>query len=128
MLEDDKPLFNVGNRVLITNPLDFFADDDKTVYTIEAVKFSHEHDVFAYKLSGGTAWINEAWLEPDIFGPQVIGVEKPKADERQALMAEIDYELASLFSAMNRGNDADKARSMARLSEIHVELYTDTEQ
>lgn len=119
--DDDKPLYSVGDRVLITNPLDFFADDDKTVYTIAAVKFSEEYGVFAYKLSGGAVWINEAWLEPDIFGPQIIS-DKPDLDAKQALLAELDYELACLYDAMTQSDDVEKERSKCRLAEIREEL------
>lgn len=122
MIDDDKPMYDVGDRVLVTNPLDFFADDDKTVYKITAVKFSEKYDVFVYQLNGGSAWNNEAWLEPDLFGPQIIEVDGAKPNAKQALLAELDYELACLFDAMTQGDDTEKERSKARLAEIHTEL------
>lgn len=121
MIDDDKPLYNVGDRVLVTNPLDFFADDDKTVYTVTAVKYNEKYDVFVYQLNGGSAWTNEAWLEPDLFGPQIIEVDGTETDAKQALMVELDYELASLYDAMVRGDEAEKVRCKRRLAELRVE-------
>lgn len=122
MIADDKPLYNVGDRVLITNPLDFFADNDKTVYEVTAVKYNEKYDVFVCQLNGGSAWINEAWLEPDLFGPQIIEVESVKLVAKQALLAELDYELACLYDAMAQDDDTEKERSKRRLADIRVEL------
>lgn len=125
LFDDDKPLYNVGDRVLVTNPLDFFADDDRTVYIVTAVKYNEKYDVFVYQLNGGSAWTNEAWLEPDLFGPQIIEVDGAKTDAKQALMVELDYELASLYDAMVRGDEAEKARCKARLAELQATDSTD---
>lgn len=45
--------------------------------------------------------------------------EKPS---KQALELELDYELASLYDAMNQGNSTEVERSKARLTEIYAEI------
>ncbi|ASN68042.1 hypothetical protein 8F11_7 [uncultured Caudovirales phage] len=51
-------------------------------------------------------------------------VRKADADNemRRALLAEQDYELASLHSAMQSEDQTEIERSKKRLSEIHLEL------
>ncbi|GLC87601.1 hypothetical protein [Lysinibacillus piscis] len=48
-------------------------------------------------------------------------VEVEKQYER-ILQLELDYELASLFFAMNEKNEAEIAKCKARLAEIQMEL------
>lgn len=56
---------------------------------------------------------------------QVVKVIK-KHDEKKelarVLQLEIDYELSSLFDAMQKGNEAEANKSKARLTEITAEL------
>lgn len=128
-INDDEAMYNVGDRVLITNPIDLFEDEDKTVYTITDVKFNERYGVFAYKLDGGTTWVNEAWLEADLFGPKIIeeeGVQMAKTNGKKALQLELDYELASLHDAMANGDEKEKERSKARLAEIHAEMLAES--
>lgn len=40
----------------------------------------------------------------------------------EILKQELDYELATLFDAMQTENEEQKQKSIARLSEIHAEL------
>lgn len=126
-MDEIKPMYDVGSRVFISNPLDAFADvEDTTVYTIEDVKFVPKYFTHFYRINNGK-WINESWLESDIFGPQYLDEEaedlkKPKYNERQALELEQDYELASLFKAMSERDEEEKERSKQRLSEIRAEL------
>ena len=40
----------------------------------------------------------------------------------QELEADLDYELASLYDAMEQGNQEEMERSKKRLAEIHVEI------
>lgn len=51
-------------------------------------------------------------------------VSKAEADNemRRALLAEQDYELASLSAAMLQGEVVEIERSKKRLAEIHLEL------
>lgn len=51
-------------------------------------------------------------------------IRKVDADNemRRALLAEQDYELASLNAAMQSENQTEIERSKKRLSEIHLEL------
>src|SRR5690554_2252119 len=126
-MDEIKPMYDVGSRVFISNPLDAFADvEDTTVYTIEDVKFVPKYFTHFYRING--RWINESWLEPDIFGPQYLDEEdaemnKPtKVSERVALELEQDYELASLFHAIATQDEAEKERCKKRLSEIRAEL------
>lgn len=126
-MDEIKPMYDVGSRVFISNPLDAFADEDTTVYTIEDVKFVPKYFTHFYRINNGK-WVNESWLEPDIFGPQYLDEEdaemnKPtKVSERVALELEQDYELASLFHAIATQDEEEKERSKQRLSEIRAEL------
>lgn len=123
-----RPLYAVGDRVLITNPIDIFDVEDTKVYEVTHVKFMPRYQTYAYRLDNGTKWVNEAWLEPDLFGPQFLDEEvaevkpKKKPSERDALKAEEDYELASLYDAMQTQNETEIERSKARLKEIQTEL------
>lgn len=125
-MDEIKPMYDVGSRVFISNPLDAFADEDTTVYTIEDVKFVPKYFTHFYRING--RWINESWLEPDIFGPQYLDEEdgemnKPtKVSEHVALELEQDYELASLFQAIATQDEAEKERSKQRLAEIRAEM------
>ena len=125
-MDEIKPMYAVGSRVFISNPLDAFADEDTTVYTIEDVKFVPKYFTHFYRING--RWINESWLEPDIFGPQYLDEEdaemnKPtKVSERVALELEQDYELSSLFHAIATQDEAEKERSKQRLAEIRAEM------
>lgn len=51
-------------------------------------------------------------------------IRKVDADNemRRTLLAEQDYELASLNDAMQQGNQSEIERCKKRLSEIHLEL------
>lgn len=42
--------------------------------------------------------------------------------ENEFLKLELDYELATLYDAMQNGDEAQKEKSKARLSKIHAEL------
>lgn len=118
--EENEPMYAVGDRVIVSNPIDIFAEESTTVHVISDVKFSEKHGVFAYKLDEGTVWVNESWLEPDIFGPQFIDEDNPSA--RELLKLEEDYELASLHHAKMTQNATEIQRSKARLFEIQHEL------
>lgn len=123
--DDTQPMYELGDRVMMTNPLDFFGAEDTKVYTITDVKFAKVHGTHAYKLDNGAVWVNEAWLEPDIFGPQFIAEDSAEIERKQlrlAILAEQDYELASLFDAVETRDEAEILRSKARLTEIHSEL------
>lgn len=127
-MDEIKPMYEIGSRVFISNPLDAFADvEDTSVYTIEDVKFVPKYFTHFYRINNGK-WVNESWLEPDIFGPQYLDEEetdmsKPtKVSERVALELEQDYELASLFHAIATQDEAEKERCKKRLSEIRAEL------
>ena len=114
------PLYNVGDRVLIANPIDIFDIEDTTVYTVTHVRYSDKHLAFAYRLNNGHMWVNEAWLEPDFFGPQFID-DDAEANEAARLKAlELDYELRSLSHAISTQDKAEHARAMARLRELTV--------
>lgn len=125
-MDEIKPMYDVGSRVFISNPLDAFADEDTTVYTIEDVKFVPKYFTHFYRING--RWVNESWLEPDIFGPQYLdedvgGIDKPtKVSERVALELEQDYELSSLFHAIATQDEDEKERSKQRLAEIRAEM------
>ena len=126
-MDEIKPMYDVGSRVFISNPLDAFADvEDTTVYTIEDVKFVPKYFTHFYRING--RWINESWLEPDIFGPQYLDEEdaemnKPtKVSERVALELEQDYELSSLFHAITTQDQSEQERSKKRLAEIRAEM------
>lgn len=56
--------------------------------------------------------------------PQIKIIRKVDADneKRRALLAEQDYELASLNDAMQSKDQAEIERSKKRLAEIHLEL------
>ena len=123
--DDIKPLYTVGDRVIMANPIDFFDFEDTKVYTITHVKYMPNHVTYAYRLDNGHLWVNEAWLEPDLFGPKFLGEdvsELRKEREIKALKAEQDYELLSLFYARAKQDEVEHARARARLTEIHAEL------
>ena len=56
--------------------------------------------------------------------PIVVLVRKEKAQRltKKALEAELDYELASLYDAMQQGDQTEIERSKKRLAELHKEL------
>lgn len=116
------PTYNVGDRVIMSNPIDFFDVEDVKVYTVTSVKFAKVYGTFAYKLDNGPLWVNEAWLEPDLFGPQFIAEDNTDDNERNLLILEQDYELQSLSHAISTQDEAEQKRSKARLAEIHNEL------
>lgn len=124
--DERTPMYAVGDRVLITNPIDIFDVEDTKVYTITHVKYMYTYAAFAYRLDNGSKWINESWLEPDLFGPQVLDEEAESEmsenNERKALLLEQDYELVCLYDAIQTQDDVSIERSKARLSEIHHEL------
>ncbi|AYC29113.1 hypothetical protein [Paenisporosarcina cavernae] len=51
-------------------------------------------------------------------------IRKDELERKQsyALRLEQDYELASLFDAMQRGDEVEKEKSILRLKQIHEEL------
>ncbi len=56
---------------------------------------------------------------------QVVHIVRKEDVERKlinGLKLELDYELASLFDAMQMKNDAEMLKSKNRLAEIHQEL------
>ncbi len=56
---------------------------------------------------------------------QVVHIVRKEDVEKKlinGLKLELDYELASLFDAMQMKNDAEMLKSKNRLSEIHQEL------
>lgn len=56
---------------------------------------------------------------------QVVHIVRKEDVEKKlinGLKLELDYELASLFDAMQMKNDADMLKSKNRLAEIHQEL------
>jgi len=121
--DDMEPMYDVGDRVIVSNPIDFFAEEDTKVHVVTDVKYSEKHGVFAYKLDGGVVWINESWLEPDIFGPQFIDdTDEEPSVAKLGLEAERDYMLISLYDAMLTQNETEIERSKARLKEIQTEL------
>lgn len=125
-MDEMKPMYAVGDRVLITNPIDLFDVEDTKVYTITHVKYMHTYATFAYRLDNGSKWINESWLDPDLFGPQVLDEEyeseMSEDNQRKALLLEQDYKLVCLYDAIQTQDDVGIERSKARLSEIHAEL------
>lgn len=126
--DDIQPLYAVGDRVIIANPIDFGDIEDATVYEVTHVKFVPKYQTHAYRLNNGIKWVNESWLQPDIFGPQFLDEEvdglkaKKQPDARKLLKLEEDYELASLHDAMLTQNVTEIQRSKARLHEIQNEL------
>lgn len=127
-MDDIQPAYAVGDRVIIANPIDFSDIDDTTVYEVTHVKFVPKYQTHAYRLNNGIKWVNESWLQPDIFGPQFLDEEvyglksKKQPDARKLLKLEEDYELASLHDAMLTQNSTEIQRSKARLHEIQNEL------
>jgi len=122
MDDEFAPAYAVGDRVIMSNPIDFFDVEDTKVYVVTSVKFVKAYGAFAYRLDNSPLWVNEAWLEPDLFGPQFIEEDKTEWDERKALLLEQDYELASLYDAVQTQDETEIARSKARLAEITSEL------
>ena len=56
---------------------------------------------------------------------QVVHIIRKEDVEKKLILGlklELDYELASLFDAMQNPNEAEVDRSKARLAEIHQEL------
>ena len=120
-----QPMYAVGDRVRMANPFDLLAEGDTTVYEIEDVQFNERYVTFFYRVND--RWVNEAWLEPDLFGPQFLNEEvsdmkKKQPTNRELLELDQDYELATLHDAMQTQNEPEIERSKKRLSEIHAEL------
>lgn len=67
-------------------------------------------------------WETEEYDMANYNKPKVITVAQRKQAERQALLAEQDYELQSLSHAISTQDDSEIARSKARLAEINTEL------
>lgn len=131
MQDELKPIYAVGDRVLLSNPFDLFDCEDSTVYTIEDVQFNEKYFTHFYLVNN--RWVNEAWLELGPFGPQFLDeevgeVKLPKKIDIQALKQcellklDLDYELASLHHAKMTQNATEIQRSKARLFEIQHEL------
>lgn len=58
---------------------------------------------------------------------QVVHVIRKADVEKEyirVLQLELDYELATLFDALEQGNDKEEQKSKKRLAEIHRELET----
>ncbi len=118
--EDDGPLFEVGERVLIINPnLIDPPDEPPEIRVIHSIVYLPEIDEYVYQLEGSPMWYNENWLQADLYGPMYYSVRQVNKIEKIDNLLDI-YEWNKRMYA--RTGDESYAEKIKMIEDMLKEL------
>jgi hypothetical protein len=126
--EFDGPLFEVGTRVFVRNPNSMWIDDEsEKTYVISDVFYVKESDQYVYKLDGLTLWYNEAWIEPDVFGPMTINVDAAQESRERAEQVDNLLDIASWNRKMYAKTGDESYNDRLFVTEAELKKLTEAE-
>lgn len=122
MGDDDGPLFEVGEHVIVINPLVIdgvmMADEDSVIHTqVKRIAYVVNLGIYAYELEGLDGWYNENWLKHDVYLPKKMNItelSEPKKSIDELLDELNDY--IALYSEF--GDDEYKTKIEAIKAEL----------
>lgn len=120
--QEQIPAFSIGEPVIIVNP--YMAEDEPPTHgTVTKIVFAEDQQLFLYQIDFGNEWVNENWLQYDIFGPKTFMIQRKdakleKAKDEKGRKLEIDYWLRSYSYEKAKDNEEGVQQAVNEINKL----------